>query len=150
MLVRKTLMLCLLMVVGRAEAGETASPEPVPVLEAVPGCVEAKMGRVSVSIGTKDTRASRGVSYEQAFGKLARAAAERGGNAVVLRHHEAAYITRSKNIDPRPGYIALEGLVIRVPSGATACPLAALDADAFAERSASAQREQITTESKSF
>lgn len=150
MVVRKTLALCLLMVMGRGQAGEAASLELVPVLEAVPSCVEAKMGRVSVSIGSKDTRAARGVSYQQAFGKLARAAAERGGNAVVLRQHEAAYVTRSKNIDPRPGYIALEGLVIRVPTDAAACTVTALDADVFAERSASAQREDISTENKSF
>lgn len=150
MLVRKPLVLFLFMVATRGYAGEASSSEPAAVLDAVPGCVEAKMGRVSVSIGSKDTRAARGVSYQQAFGKLAHAAAERGGNAVVLRQHEAAYVTRSKSIDPRPGYIALEGLVIRLPTDATACTWTPIDVDAFAERAASAQREDITTENKSF
>lgn len=150
MVVRNAVVWGLLVVAGSGEAGEPAPVETVPVLDAVPGCVEAKMGRVSVSIGSKDTRAARGVSYEQAFGKLARAAAERGGNAVVLRQHEAAYVTRSKAIDPRPGYIALEGLVIRLPTGATACTWTPIDVDGFAAHSASAQRQEITTESKSF
>ncbi|TWI14230.1 hypothetical protein [Aerolutibacter ruishenii] len=150
MAMRAMLVVGMLLVAVPAHAGEAASAQTVPVLEAVPGCVEAKMGRVSVSIGSKDTRGARGVSYQRAFDKLARAAADHGGNAVVLRQHEAAYVTRSKKLDPRPGYIALEGLVIRVPTDAATCALAAMDVDAFAERSAGAEREQITTENKSF
>lgn len=150
MLIRSAALVGLMIVMTSVHAGEAAEASSVPVLEAVPGCVEAKMGRVAVSLGSRDTRAARGVSYQQAFGKLARAAADRGGNAVVLRNHEAAYVTRSKRLDPRPGYIGLEGLVIRVPADGSVCSLAEIDVEAFAERSRGAEREAITTENKSF
>lgn len=147
---RTALALGLWWVAASVQAGEVTTPEPVPVLEAVPGCKHAKLGRVSISLGTKKATRPRGVAYDLAFRKLGAAASERGATAVVLRGHEAAYDDRVKHSDPRPVYIGLEGLAIRLDAAAAGCALSLLDAGEFAERSRGAERIDASTENKAF
>lgn len=144
------LVLGLLSVAAEVRAEEMAPRPAVTVLEAVPGCKHAKLGRVSISLGTRKAARPRGVAYDMAFRKLADAAAGRGATAVVLRNHEAAYDDRVKRTDPRPVFIGLEGLAIKVDPMAGDCALSPLDVPGFAARSGKAERIDATTENKAF
>ena len=144
------LVLGLCLVAATAQADEAATPVPVPVLEAVPGCKHAKLGRVSISIGTKKATRPRGVGYDLAFRKLGVVVAQRGATAVVLRGREAAYVDRVKHSDPRPVYIGLEGLAIRLDAASAGCALSPVDAGKFAERSRGAERIDASTDNKAF
>jgi hypothetical protein len=87
---------------------------------------------------------SAGVSYKKAFARLQQAAAEKGGNAVLLRDHQASYFTRGSRRARRPSYVSLTGAVVTLKDQKAPCSLSLLDPREF-ERSAIAKhRENVT------
>jgi hypothetical protein len=108
----------------------------VRLLMSSPPCVEQRLGQVAVSIGSKEPNprtgmAPSGVSYKKAFDKLARAAAEKGGNAVVLRDHQADYFTKGARRAQRPTYVLLQGAVVVVWTHKDQCPMTIIDPSEF-------------------
>lgn len=124
---------------GLAAASAGAAPEPgegARVLTASPACAHRRLGQVSVSLGSKEPDMRTGmppsaVSYPRAFAKLASAARAKGGDAVVLRSHDAAYVAKGARLGRRPTYVSLQGAVIALADPDGRCALALLDPVAF-------------------
>lgn len=111
-------------------AGE---PPALPVLWETPGCEHARLGTVTVDIGTKVNEGTQDgrvpvVRVAPALDKLARAAAAAGGNAVVLRSHQGVYFTYNGRKSSAPVYIKLRGGVVRLPDDGAECDLVVVGA----------------------
>lgn len=113
--------------------------EPVsPVLWKPPECSHQKLGSVAIEAGkrvyghTKDFAAV--VSYADAFAKLVAAAEAEGGNAVVIRWHQATYFTRFGKRSRQPVHLQLRGATIRIEEDAVGCDLTMVDPEEFAKR----------------
>lgn len=129
-------VLAMLLLIAPAHGANESTD--VRLLMASPRCVEQRLGQVTVGVGSKDPNprtgmAPRGVSYQRAFEKLAEAAAEKGGNAVVLRHHQADYFTKGARRPLRPTYVSLQGAVVLLAAHDAECPLALIDPSEFEE-----------------
>lgn len=109
-----------------------------PVLWKPPECSHNKLGSVAIEAGkrvyghTKDFAVV--VSYADAFAKLAAAAEAEGGNAVVIRWHQATYFTRSGQRSRKPVHLQLRGAAIRIEDDARSCDLTVVDPEEFANR----------------
>lgn len=124
---------------GLALAPALASEPPADVrlLSSSPACEHRRLGQVSVTLGEQAPNLRTGmrpsaVDYRLAFAKLARAAQAKGGDAVVLRGHEAAYVTKGARPSRRPSYVSLQGAVIALANRDAACELDLLDPQTFA------------------
>lgn len=143
--------LSLYLLVGLAPAPAIASGTPraeLPVLHSSPGCAQKRLGRVAVTLGHKalDERSAMpatGVSYRRAFRQLRLAAAERGADAVVLRNHDAAWVTQGARRTWRPTYVSIEGAAIRFSADRSACMLEVLDTEEFERDAIQRQRESV-------
>lgn len=118
------------------DAGEMPA---FPVLWETPGCEHARLGTVSVDIGTKVNEGTQDgrvpvVRVEPALQKLVGAAAAAGGNAVVLRSHHGVYFTYNGRRSSAPVYIKLRGGVVRLPEGGVRCDLVRAHADELEQR----------------
>lgn len=136
----------LLVVVVAANASDT--PTNVQLLAASPTCVKDRLGQVSITLGIKEPNLRSGmrpssVSYRQAFAKLQDAASSKGGEAVVLRGHEAAYFTKSARQARRPTFVSLQGAVVNLEAHGAGCTLALLDPAEFERDAMARQREDV-------
>lgn len=128
--------LALAIAVSPLHAQESVSVSPV--LWKPPECSHNKLGSVAIEAGkrvyghTKDFAVV--VSYADAFAKLAAAAEAEGGNAVVIRWHQATYFTRSGKRSRKPVHLQLRGAAIRIEEDAVGCDLAVVDPEEFANR----------------
>lgn len=131
-----TLIACCL-VVAAVHVQPVRAGEPPRVLSESPACVEKRLGIVSVALGSKGEQDRRSampptrVSYSSAFGKLVEAAQAKGGDAVILRGHEAAYRAWGGRRAWHPSYVRLKGAAIRLQPGAAGCELAVIDPGQF-------------------
>lgn len=117
-----------------AQAGER-----LPVLDESPACAHQKLGVVTIEAGNRVTEVSMDpnpspVNYARAFDRLAEAAAQQGGNAVVLRRHRATYYTRSGKRTPEAVHVQLSGAAIRLEGDPTACRLVVVDPREYSHR----------------
>lgn len=124
-----------------------AGTPDVPVLSESPVCGVEKLGVVEIEIGTRVTEYTQGadvplVDYDRAMRRLSDAAESKGGNAVVLRSHQAVYFTRFGRQSHKPVYVKLRGAAIRMPD-ATQCSLRLVDVDEMEARSRSGKIENI-------
>ena len=124
-----------------------AGTPDVPVLSESPVCGAEKLGVVEIEIGTRVTEYTQGtdvplVDYDRAMRRLSDAAESKGGNAVVLRSHQAVYFTRFGRQSHKPVYVKLRGAAIRMPD-ATQCSLRLVDVDEMEARSRSGKIENI-------
>lgn len=129
-----------LAVIAPLHAGEVTSLDAVPVttdpdqrvvpviLES-PGCEHDKLGSVEATVGehvseiTQDPNVPT-VEYGHAMAKLARAAGDKGANAVVLRWHQAVYFSFKGKKSRKPVFVKLRGAAIRLsPQALAQCPL---------------------------
>lgn len=118
------------------------------VLQTSPSCVLSRLGRVSVTLGTKDANPRSGtppsgVSYQKAFAKLMDAAEAKGADAVVLRGHEAAYVAKGTRRSRRPTYVSLQGAAIRLDASATPCDLDLIDPAEFERHASASERQEV-------
>ena len=114
-------------------AGEVS---PLAVLWEAPPCEYRKLGSVSIEAGHRvygHTKEVTAVSYPQAFAELLLAAEAKGGNAVVIRWHQATYFTRFGTRSPTPVHLQLRGATIRIEDAA-GCDLIVVDPREFAHR----------------
>ncbi|SFK43718.1 hypothetical protein [Lysobacter sp. cf310] len=138
---------------GLALAPASAS-EPAPgvrLLTSAPTCAHRRLGQVSVTLGEKAPNLRTGmrpspVDYRLAFDKLARAAQAKGGDAVVLRGHEAAYVAKGARASRRPSYVSLQGAVIALANPDAACELALLDPQTFAREVLAREAQDVVEE----
>lgn len=141
----KLLAFCLIGAAMSLQAVRAA--EPPRVLSKSPACVEKRLGIVSVELGGKEEQDRRSampptrVSYRNAFDKLAAAAQEKGGDAVILRGHEAAYLAKGGRRTWHPSYVWLKGAAIRLGPEAASCELAVIDPGEY-ERDVRRKRRQ--------
>lgn len=113
--------------------------ERLPVLDESPACAHQKLGVVTIEAGNRVTEVSMDrnpspVNYARAFDRLADAAAQQGGNAVVLRRHRATYYTRSGKRTPEAVHVQLSGAAIRVEGDPAACRLVVVDPREYSQR----------------
>lgn len=113
---------------GAQAGGSQTAP---PILAESPACVVARLGQVAVTLGTREVNDRTGmpppgVSYRKAFARLAEAGAAKGADAIVLRHHEAAYLAKGARQPRWPTYIELHGAAIRLDPSRPACDLTRL------------------------
>lgn len=113
--------------------------ERLPVLDESPACAHQKLGVVTIEAGNRVTEVSMDrnpspVNYARAFDRLAEAAAQQGGNAVVLRRHRATYYTRSGKRTPEAVHVQLSGAAIRVEGDPAACRLVVVDPREYSQR----------------
>jgi hypothetical protein len=101
----------------------------VPVILESPGCDHDKLGSVEVTLGehvseiTQDPNVPT-VEYGRAMARLARAAGDKGANAVVLRWHQSVYFTFKGRKSRKPVFVKLRGAAIHLsPEAMAQCPL---------------------------
>lgn len=128
-------LLCVLFAFGLMPANASESND-VRLLTSSPPCVKERLGQVSVSLGSTVPNERTGmrpssVSYQRAFRELREAASEKGGEAVVLRSHEAGFFTKSARKARRPTFLSLKGAVVTLEAHGVGCPLAMLDPAGF-------------------
>lgn len=102
-----------------------ASQGIVPVIWESPGCEHDKLGSVDITVGERVSEITQDpnvptVEYGRAMAKLARAAGDKGANAVVLRWHQGVYFTFHGKKSRKPVFIRLRGAAIRLSSEAMA------------------------------
>jgi hypothetical protein len=136
-----------LLIVAMAPTAFGASSD-VQVLASSPICVKDRLGQVSITLGDREPNLRTGmepssVSYRKAFEKLEEAARARGGEAVVLRGHEAAYFTKSARPARRPTFLLLQGAVVNLDAHGAGCALARLDPKEFERDAMSRRRENL-------
>jgi hypothetical protein len=130
-------------------AAGAADPSPgVQLLSASPSCVKDRLGQVSVTVGNREPNLRTGmaptsVSYRAAFAKLQQAASAKGGNAVVLRGHQADYFSKSAKKARRPTFLSLTGAVVNLDADVTGCALARLDPAEFERDALAKQKEDV-------
>ncbi|HEY5804644.1 MAG TPA: hypothetical protein VIT90_13215 [Lysobacter sp.] len=131
-----------------AEPGERV----VPVIWESPGCEHEKLGSVEVTVGehvseiTQDPNVPT-VEYGRAMAKLARAAGEKGANAVVLRWHQGVYFTFRGRKSPKPVFVKLRGAAIHLsPQVLAQCPLKPVTVADLEDRSRSGK--PVNTEAR--
>ena len=128
-----------------------AAEPVVPVVWESPGCEHEKLGTVVVDVGERVSEITQDdnvptVDYARAMRKLSAAAAEKGGNAVVLRHHQGVYFTRNGKRSRKPVYVKLAGAAISVPADSLAqCPLKLVDVAAVEARSREGQPQNVSS-----
>lgn len=104
----------------------------VPVLLESPPCDFERLGPVRAEVGsrvnesTDDSRVPT-VRIEKALAKLAQAAFEAGGNAVVLRSRQGVFFTHHGRRSSAPVFIKLGGGALRLPDDTTPCRLVHVD-----------------------
>ncbi|MDR0183608.1 hypothetical protein [Lysobacter arvi] len=135
-------MRCGLAVVLLVQAMLLRAMEPaVAVVGESPGCEHDKLGAVVVEVGERVSEITQddnvpGVDYARALRKLGEAAARKGANVVVLRHHQGVYFTRNGKRSRKPVYVKLSGAAIRMPSASLEqCPLEPFDVAELEARS---------------
>lgn len=116
------------------------------LLREFPSCMSSRLGPVTAQAGNRapDMRGGRtppGVGYTRVINQLREAAADKGGNAVVLRGHRADYADIGARQRKHPSYIELQGTAIVLPAERSACTLALLDIDTFVANARQRQRE---------
>lgn len=111
---------------------------PVAVLWEAPACEYRKLGSVAIEAGKRvyghTTENATAVSYTNAFMRLAAAAEDHGGNAVIIRWHQATYFTRFGTRSRTPVHLQLRGATIRIDGDAAGCDLMVVDPEEFAKR----------------
>lgn len=120
----------------------------VPVVSQAPSCKHDKLGQVRILSGTRVSEATRDlllptVDYRRAFMTLAAAAQAKGGNAVIVRWHQATYFTRNGRRSHKPVHVQLRGAVIRTHADAGACSFALADPLVFEERASSGKPVEV-------
>ncbi len=115
----------------------------VPVILESPGCEHDKLGSVEVTVGehvseiTQDPNVPT-VEYGRAMAKLARAAGDKGANAVVLRWHQGVYFTHHGKKSRKPVFVKLRGAAIHLsPEALAQCPLKPVSVADLEDRSRS-------------
>ena len=113
--------------------------ERLPVLDESPACAHQKLGVVTIEAGNRVTEVSMDhnpspVNYARAFDRLADAAAQQGGNAVVLRRHRATYYTRSGKRTPEAVHVQLSGAAIHIDGDPATCRLVVVDPLEYSQR----------------
>ncbi|GAB1594569.1 hypothetical protein [Lysobacter claricitrinus] len=99
-----------------------AAREPgssVPVLSSMPLCPLQRVSSVEGRDGREPVANAREIamgtaSYERALREMSEAGAAKGANAVVLTAHNASFYTRGNVPSPRPVYIVLNGVAVRL------------------------------------
>jgi hypothetical protein len=135
--------------VRAGERGSQTESRPARVLGKSPACVEKRLGIVSVELGSKEEQDRRSamaptrVSYRSAFDRLAEAAQEKGGDAVILRGHEAAYLAKGGRRTWHPSYVWLKGAAIRLAPDVAGCELAVVDPGQFERDARNKQHEDV-------
>lgn len=129
---------------GAAVSGPDASAQDgdattLPVLWSTPACEYKKLGVVVAKIGSRVSETTQGgyiptVKYRQAFKVLSDAAREKGGDAVVFSHNQAAFYTYRGRKTRDPVYIHLRGGAIDLPADTRGCKLEPVDPDELAKR----------------
>lgn|GEM_PF-2050931 len=141
-------VLALMLVAARAIAAEPSAPAEI-LLSTPPSCVSERLGRITVKLGTEAPNPRTGmapppVSYQKAFEKLQKVASERGGEAVVLRGHEAHYYTKGARIARRPTYLELGGDVVNLKAHGEGCTIVYLDTDRFEQEALAREGDKVT------
>lgn len=128
-----------------------ATETDVPVVWESPGCEHEKLGVVVVDVGERVSEITQDenvptVEYARAMRKLSAAAAEKGGNAVVLRQHQGVYFTRNGKRSRKPVYVKLSGAAIHLPAQSLAqCPLKRVDVAEVEARSREMKPENVSS-----
>lgn len=122
----------------------------VPVVSQAPLCKHHKLGQVRIQYGTRVSEATRDllvptVDYRRAFAALAAAAEAKGGDAVIVRWHQAMYFTRNGRRSQKPVHVQLRGAVIRTQADAAPCSYAIADPVLFAERASSGKPVDVSS-----
>lgn len=105
------------------------SQRVVPVVWESPGCEHDKLGSVDITVGERVSEITQDpnvptVEYGRAMAKLARAAGDKGANAVVLRWHQGVYFTFHGKKNRKPVFIRLRGAAIHLsPQTMAQCEL---------------------------
>lgn len=132
----KTCALTLAAIVSAPLHADEASP--MAVLWEAPSCEYRKLGSVAIEEGTRvyahTIDNATAASYTNAFMKLAAAAEDHGGNAVIIRWHQATYFTRFGTRSRTPVHLQLRGATIRIEGDAAGCDLMVVDPEEFAQR----------------
>lgn len=144
-----TVLLAFMALAGTGSVQASESSDDVHVLTSSPACILKRLGQVSISVGdaNPDLRSGglpKAVKYDHAFAKLAQAAADKGGNAVVLRDHQASFLQRGSRRTLRPNHIALKGAVLEIDASNAQCELAVVDVASFEKSAMAAQRDNLT------
>jgi hypothetical protein len=101
----------------------------VPVVLESPGCEHDKLGSVEVTAGERVSEITQDpnvptVEYGLAMARLAKAARDKGANAVVLRWHQGVYFTHNGRKSRKPVFVKLRGAAIHLsPEALAQCPL---------------------------
>lgn len=141
--------ICLLGTALQAVRAAEPGSRFVRVLSQSPACVEKRLGLVTVELGSKEEnnrsamRPPR-VSYRKAFARLAEAAQEKGGDAVILRDHRAAYLSKGGHHSWRPSYVWLKGAAVRLEADAASCELVVIDPGEYARDLRRKQRQDVS------
>jgi len=128
-----------------------AAEPVVPVVWESPGCEHEKLGAVVVAVGERVSEITQDpnvptVEYARAVRKLADAAADKGANAVVLRHHQGVYFTHKGKRSRDPVYVKLTGAAIRLtPEALAQCALKPVDVAQLEERSRTIKPENVSS-----
>ena len=128
-----------------------AAEPVVPVVWESPGCEHEKLGVVAVAVGERVSEITQDpnvptVEYARAMRKLAATAADKGANAVVLRHHQGVYFTHKGKRSRDPVYVKLTGAAIRLsPQALAQCALKPVDVAQLEERSRQIKPENVSS-----
>lgn len=126
------LYLCIAVALSVFPAQAAEQPGQMIVLSDFPRCMESRLGPVSARLGERDPNTHTGmvpvgVSYQRVFNRLREAAAQKGGNAVVLRSHRADYFSKSARRPTRATYIERLGTAVVLKEERDDCRLDVID-----------------------
>lgn len=124
----------------------------LPLVQTLPPCAHARLGTVEAATGT-DISQGRGLKarklppadYAVVLESLSRAGARRGANALVLRDHQAMFLTKKGVRSPAPVRVSVRAAAVRIDDPA-ACALPSLDAAMLRQRAFDGEAEDIAIE----
>jgi hypothetical protein len=115
----------------------------VPVVWESPGCEHDKLGSIEITLGERVSEITQDpnvptVEYGRAMARLAKAAGDKGANAVVLRWHQGVYFTFRGKKSRKPVFVKLRGAAIHLsPQALAECPLKPITVAELEDRSRS-------------
>lgn len=80
------------------------------------------------------------------FDRLQAAAAQKGGNAVILRGHYADFLPRSSRRSSRPYYVRLEGTAVVLKDNHAQCSMRLIDPVEFERSALTRPRTDVTVD----
>ena len=78
------------------------------------------------------------------FNNLLAAAAQKGGNAVILRAHQADYFAKGARRPTRPTYVLLQGTAVVLKDDRKHCSMRLIDPVEFERNARARQRDEVS------